>query len=68
MGFSSILCEEFDKTQPEVSKEALMKPARTDGRRFCLSRKVWKRGNSFCISRFQNGTDVAKDAPSAADD
>ena len=42
-------------------REALIKSARADAERFCLSRKFKKWRNTVCISHFLNCTDVVKD-------
>ena len=44
-----------------IPKEALTQSARADAARFWHRRKFKKRRNTVCISRFLNGTDVAKD-------
>ena len=44
-----------------IPKEALIKSARADSKRFWLSRKFQKRRNTGCISLFWNCTGEAKD-------
>ena len=46
---------------PQQAREALIKSARADAERFCLSRKFKKWRNTVCISHFLNCTDVVKD-------